>query len=111
MAGTDISLQCFRKMDIQEGCHGFWRRETHGHGGGIVGWKLAVAIFFVAPFFGLFMGIPVLLFKNSLDSLWTVFIAGNPGVYLLPGLFSRNYQCIYSAPYRGIYWIPFINRM
>ena len=33
--------------------------------GGIVGWKLAVAIFFVAPFFGLLMGIPVLLLKKK----------------------------------------------
>jgi leader peptidase (prepilin peptidase)/N-methyltransferase len=33
--------------------------------GGIVGWKLAVAIFFVAPFFGLLMGIPVLFLKKK----------------------------------------------
>lgn len=33
--------------------------------GAIVGWKLAVAVFFVAPFFGLMMAIPVLLFKKS----------------------------------------------
>lgn len=33
--------------------------------GGITGWKLAVSIFFVAPFFGLLMAVPVLLFKKS----------------------------------------------
>ncbi len=33
--------------------------------GGFVGWKLAVAVFFVAPFFGLLMAIPVLIFKKS----------------------------------------------
>lgn len=33
--------------------------------GGIVGWKLSVAIFFVAPFFGILMAIPVLLIKKS----------------------------------------------
>ena len=33
--------------------------------GGIVGWKLAVTIFFVAPFFGLFMAIPTLVLKKK----------------------------------------------
>lgn len=33
--------------------------------GGIVGWKLGVAIFFVAPFFGLLMAIPVLIRKKT----------------------------------------------
>jgi len=33
--------------------------------GGLLGWKLALAVFFVAPFFGLSMAIPVLLFKKS----------------------------------------------
>ncbi|HQU31811.1 MAG TPA: prepilin peptidase [Candidatus Brocadia sapporoensis] len=50
-----------------------FRKEAMGFGdvklmgmvGGMVGWKLAVAIFFVAPFFGLFMGIPVLLMKKT----------------------------------------------
>lgn len=44
---------------------GFGDVKLMGMVGGIVGWKLAVAIFFVAPFFGLFMGIPVLLFKKT----------------------------------------------
>ncbi|UJS22504.1 MAG: prepilin peptidase [Candidatus Brocadia sp.] len=50
-----------------------FRKEAMGFGdvklmgmvGGMVGWKLAVAIFFVAPFFGLLMGIPVLLLKKK----------------------------------------------
>lgn len=33
--------------------------------GGFVGWKLSVAIFFVAPFFSLLMAVPVLIFKKS----------------------------------------------
>lgn len=33
--------------------------------GGFVGWKLSVAIFFVAPFFALLMAVPVLIFKKS----------------------------------------------
>lgn len=33
--------------------------------GGIVGWKLAVAVFFVAPFFGLIMAIPMLISRKS----------------------------------------------
>lgn len=44
---------------------GFGDVKLMGMAGGIVGWKLAVAIFFVAPFFGLFMGIPALLFKKT----------------------------------------------
>ena len=50
-----------------------FRKEAMGFGdvklmgmvGGMVGWKLAVAIFFVAPFFGLFMGIPALIMKKK----------------------------------------------
>ena len=33
--------------------------------GGFVGWKLSVAIFFVAPFLSLLLAIPVLIFKKS----------------------------------------------
>ncbi|MBI2471876.1 MAG: prepilin peptidase [Planctomycetes bacterium] len=33
--------------------------------GGVTGWKLAVSVFFVAPFFGLLMAVPVLLVKKS----------------------------------------------
>ena len=28
--GADIYLQCFGEIGVQERCHGFWRRETHG---------------------------------------------------------------------------------
>lgn len=44
---------------------GFGDVKLLGMVGGMVGWKLAVAIFFVAPFFGLFMGIPLLLMKKK----------------------------------------------
>ncbi len=57
------------------GVLGKWifRKEAMGFGdvklmsmtGGIVGWKLGVAIFFVAPFFGLLMAIPVLIRKKT----------------------------------------------
>lgn len=44
---------------------GFGDVKLMGMIGGVVGWKLSVAIFFVAPFFGLFMAIPVLILKKK----------------------------------------------
>lgn len=51
----------------------FLKKEAMGFGdvklmcmvGGFVGWKLSVAIFFIAPFFGLLMAVPVLIFKKN----------------------------------------------
>lgn len=53
------------KWIFRKDAMGFGDVKLMGMVGGIVGWKLAVVIFFVAPFFGLFMGIPVLLFKKT----------------------------------------------
>ncbi|MFN3531634.1 MAG: prepilin peptidase [Candidatus Brocadia sp.] len=44
---------------------GFGDVKLMGMVGGIVGWKLAVAIFFVAPFLGLFMAVPALILKKT----------------------------------------------
>lgn len=33
--------------------------------GGIIGWKLGIAVFFVAPFFGLCMAIPMMIIKKT----------------------------------------------
>ncbi|MDN3515490.1 MAG: prepilin peptidase [Candidatus Brocadia sp.] len=54
-----IGKRVFRKDAM-----GFGDVKLMGMVGGVVGWKLAVAVFFVAPFFGLFMAIPVLIFKK-----------------------------------------------
>ncbi|MGR3177307.1 MAG: prepilin peptidase [Candidatus Anammoxibacter sp.] len=51
----------------------FFRRESMGAGdvklmcmvGGIIGWKLGLIIFFIAPFFGLFMAIPLKIIKKT----------------------------------------------
>lgn len=44
---------------------GFGDVKLMGLIGGFVGWKLAVATFFVAPFLGLLMGIPTLILKKT----------------------------------------------
>lgn len=33
--------------------------------GGIIGWKLGIIVFFIAPFFGLLLAVPMLIFKNA----------------------------------------------
>ncbi len=53
------------KLLLKRDAMGFGDVKLMGMVGGFVGWKLAVAIFFVAPFFGLFMAVPVLIFKKS----------------------------------------------
>jgi leader peptidase (prepilin peptidase)/N-methyltransferase len=53
------------KWIFRKDAMGFGDVKLMGMVGGIVGWKLAVAIFFVAPFFGLFMGVPALIFKKT----------------------------------------------
>ena len=78
--------------------------------GGITGWKLAVSIFFVAPFFGLLMAVPVLLFKKKhLIPYGPFFVVGCAGVYPHARLFYRTCQCVCSTFCRIIFWIPFIN--
>ncbi|MCF6147955.1 MAG: prepilin peptidase [Candidatus Kuenenia sp.] len=53
------------KVLFKKDAMGFGDVKLMGMIGAVVGWKLAVAVFFVAPFFGLLMAIPVLLFKKS----------------------------------------------
>ena len=53
------------KLALRKDAMGFGDAKLMCMVGGFVGWKLAVAIFFVAPFFGLLMAIPVLVFKKS----------------------------------------------
>jgi leader peptidase (prepilin peptidase) / N-methyltransferase len=52
------------KLVFKKDAMGFGDVKLMGMIGGIVGWKLSVAIFFVAPFFGLLMAIPVLIVKK-----------------------------------------------
>ncbi|MCF6156054.1 MAG: prepilin peptidase [Candidatus Brocadia sp.] len=67
LAGGGLIFLCsvLGKWIFKKDAMGFGDVKLMGMVGGIVGWKLAVAIFFVAPFFGLFMGIPALLFKKT----------------------------------------------
>jgi leader peptidase (prepilin peptidase)/N-methyltransferase len=32
--------------------------------GGVIGWKLGIVVFFIAPFFGLFMALPMRIIKK-----------------------------------------------
>ena len=67
IAGGGLIFLCsvLGKRVFKKDAMGFGDVKLMGMVGGIVGWKLAVAIFFVAPFFGLFMAIPVLLLRKS----------------------------------------------
>ena len=53
------------KLAFRKDAMGFGDVKLMAMIGGIVGWKLALAIFFVAPFFGLLMAVPVLILKKS----------------------------------------------
>lgn len=53
------------KVVLRKEAMGFGDVKLMGMVGGIIGWKLSIAAFFVAPFFGLFMGIPMLILKKA----------------------------------------------
>ena len=67
LAGGGLVFICsvFGKWIFKKDAMGFGDVKLMGMIGGITGWKLAVSVFFVAPFFGLLMAIPVLLIKKS----------------------------------------------
>ncbi len=64
--GGGLTFLCsiLGKWAFKKDAMGFGDVKLMGMIGGIVGWKLSVAIFFLAPFFGLLMAIPVLLVKK-----------------------------------------------
>lgn len=55
--------------------------------GGVIGWKLGIVTFFVAPFFGLFMAIPMLIFKKSNKIPYAPFLS----MATLLVIFMRDY--------------------
>ncbi|MDR4509709.1 MAG: prepilin peptidase [Candidatus Brocadiaceae bacterium] len=67
LAGGGLIFLCsiFGKWVFKKDAMGLGDVKLMGMIGGILGWKLALSIFFVAPFFGLFMAIPQLLFKKG----------------------------------------------
>lgn len=55
----------FGKLVFRKDAMGFGDVKLMGMIGGFLGWKLAVATFFLAPFFGLLFGLPRLILKRS----------------------------------------------
>ena len=55
----------FGKLVFRKDAMGFGDVKLMGVIGGFLGWKLAVATFFLAPFFGLLFGLPRLIFKKG----------------------------------------------
>jgi leader peptidase (prepilin peptidase)/N-methyltransferase len=53
------------KLVLRKDAMGFGDVKLMGVIGGFLGWKLAVATFFLAPFFGLLIGIPKLISKKG----------------------------------------------
>ena len=55
----------FGKLVFRKDAMGFGDVKLMGVIGGFLGWKLAVATFFLAPFLGLLFGLPRLIFKKG----------------------------------------------
>lgn len=55
----------FGKLVFRKDAMGFGDVKLMGMIGGFLGWKLAVATFFLAPFFGLLFGLPRLILKRG----------------------------------------------
>lgn len=55
----------FGKLVFRRDAMGFGDVKLMGVIGGFLGWKLAVATFFIAPFFGLLFGLPRLILKKG----------------------------------------------
>ena len=55
----------FGKLVFRKDAMGFGDVKLMGVIGGFLGWKLAVATFFLAPFFGLLFGLPRLISKKG----------------------------------------------
>ena len=53
------------KLVLRKDAMGFGDVKLMGVIGGFIGWKLAVATFFLAPFFGLLFGIPRIVLKRG----------------------------------------------
>jgi len=79
-----------------------FRREALGFGdvklmamvGAFLGWKVAVATFFISPFFGLFYGLPLLLLKGEHVMPYGPFLSGGAFIAML----FRTSVCRYLAP-------------
>jgi len=63
--GLVFACSIFGKWLFKKDAMGFGDVKLMGLIGGFVGWKLAITVFFVAPFFGIFMAVPALLVKKS----------------------------------------------
>ena len=63
--GLVFACSIFGKWLFKKDAMGFGDVKLMGMIGGFVGWKLAITVFFVAPFFGIFMAVPALLVKKS----------------------------------------------
>lgn len=69
--------------------------------GGIIGWKLGIVVFFIAPFFGLLMAIPMLIFKKANRIPYAPFLS----LATLLVIFCSNYFTNIINMYVSLFWL------
>ncbi len=80
---TAIIGRCILKKDVM----GIGDVKLMCMSGGIIGWKLGIIVFFIAPFFGILMAIPVMLKKNTRMIPYAPFLS----IAIIVSIFFEDY--------------------